>query len=120
MNHRDTEDTEKTNTEKTSEDWKLKQEEWRREGQRGQGTFPPPPGMLPSSFFDLPSSFLCLVFSVSSVSLWFIASGHSYFFGVPCVTLRPETEWVETVQAGWHVLVGPERERIVEAVLRRV
>ena len=40
----------------------------------------------------------------------------AYFFGVPCVTLRPETEWVETVEAGWNVVVGAERERIVEAV----
>ena len=40
----------------------------------------------------------------------------AYFFGVPCVTLRPETEWVETVEAGWNVVVGAEREQIVEAV----
>lgn len=39
----------------------------------------------------------------------------AYFFGVPCVTLRPETEWVETVEAGWNVVVGADRERIVEA-----
>lgn len=39
----------------------------------------------------------------------------AYFFAVPCVTLRPETEWVETVEAGWNVVVGAERERIVSA-----
>lgn len=40
----------------------------------------------------------------------------AYFFGVPCVTLREETEWVETVDAGWNVLVGAHEERILEAV----
>ncbi len=40
----------------------------------------------------------------------------AYFMGVPCVTLRPETEWVETVKAGWNVVVGADREKIVNAV----
>ncbi len=40
----------------------------------------------------------------------------AYFFAVPCVTLRPETEWVETVEAGWNVVVDADRERIVWAV----
>ena len=40
----------------------------------------------------------------------------AYFMCVPCVTLRPETEWVETVEAGWNVVVGANREKIVNAV----
>jgi UDP-N-acetylglucosamine 2-epimerase (non-hydrolysing)/UDP-GlcNAc3NAcA epimerase len=40
----------------------------------------------------------------------------AYFFGVPCVTMREETEWVETVQLGWNVLTGTDEERIVSAV----
>jgi UDP-GlcNAc3NAcA epimerase len=40
----------------------------------------------------------------------------AYFFGVPCVTMRTETEWVETVETGWNVVVGADREKILEAV----
>jgi UDP-GlcNAc3NAcA epimerase len=43
----------------------------------------------------------------------------AYWFSVPCFTLREETEWVETVESGWNVLVGTETERIVEEVRRR-
>ena len=42
----------------------------------------------------------------------------AYFFAVPCVTLRPETEWIETVEEGWNVLAGADRKSIMAAVNR--
>jgi len=40
----------------------------------------------------------------------------AYFCRVPCITLRPETEWIETVEAGWNVVAGADRDRIVDGV----
>lgn len=40
----------------------------------------------------------------------------AFFYQVPCITLRDETEWVETVASGWNQLVGADRERIQKAV----
>ncbi|MHC4843457.1 MAG: UDP-N-acetyl glucosamine 2-epimerase, partial [Planctomycetota bacterium] len=40
----------------------------------------------------------------------------AYFYRVPCVTLRDETEWIETVQSGWNTLAGADSKKIVQQV----
>jgi UDP-GlcNAc3NAcA epimerase len=40
----------------------------------------------------------------------------AYWLGVPCVTMRDETEWVETVQSGWNTLTGADSAQIIEKV----
>jgi UDP-N-acetylglucosamine 2-epimerase len=43
----------------------------------------------------------------------------AYSWRVPCITMREETEWVETVETGWNVLVGVEPESVRDAFRRK-
>jgi UDP-N-acetylglucosamine 2-epimerase len=40
----------------------------------------------------------------------------AYWYGVPCVTARPSTEWVDTVEVGANILVDADPDRIASAV----
>jgi UDP-GlcNAc3NAcA epimerase len=40
----------------------------------------------------------------------------AYWYGVPCVTMRPSTEWVDTVELGANTLVDDDPDRLVAAV----
>lgn len=44
----------------------------------------------------------------------------AFLLGVPCVTLREETEWTETVEAGWNTVVGSCPQAIIEAIGRSI
>lgn len=42
----------------------------------------------------------------------------AYLWGVPCITMREETEWIETVSTGWNTLVGVDAGKFVEALAK--
>jgi UDP-GlcNAc3NAcA epimerase len=67
----------------------------------------------PIGYFDM----LCLV---SHARMMLTDSGglqkETFFLGCPCITLREETEWVETVQGGGNLVAGVEPDAILGAV----
>ena len=66
-----------------------------------------------------PVGYLEMVWLIDNCSLVMTDSGglqkEAYFFEKQCITLRDETEWVELVECGANVLVGADKESIIEA-----
>ncbi len=74
-----------------------------------------------------PVGYLDMIRLVDSAAAVLTDSGglqkEAFFLGVPCLTLRDETEWTETVEGGGNTLVGADREKIavgVQQVLENV
>jgi UDP-N-acetylglucosamine 2-epimerase len=67
-----------------------------------------------------PLDYFDMVTASASARLILTDSGglqkEAYWLGVPCVTMRDETEWVETVDAGWNIITGADYDKIVHNV----
>jgi len=74
-------------------------------------------GILGKTMVIDPAPYLDMIMLESSSRLIITDSGgvqkEAYFFRKPCVTLRNETEWVETVSSGWNRLCSPEPEEFM-------
>ncbi len=67
-----------------------------------------------------PVSYVEMIALESEARLLLTDSGgvqkEAYFFGVPCVVVREETEWTELVEIGWNRLAGTQPAEILAAV----
>src|SRR5205085_12089060 len=77
-------------------------------------------GEVPSNVEVLaPVGYLDMAALVSQARVLVTDSGglqkEAYWYGVPCVTARPSTEWVDTVELGANVLVDDDPEKLAAA-----
>lgn len=79
-------------------------------------------GFIDNSVISIiePVGYLDMVVLESQAHLIVTDSGgvqkEAFFHRVPCITVRPSTEWIETVELGWNRLVEADRQLIVDAI----
>ena len=70
-----------------------------------------------------PVDYLDMVMLEKNAETIFTDSGgvqkEAYFHRTPCITLREETEWIETVNAGWNQIAGYKTEKIIDCLGRK-
>jgi UDP-GlcNAc3NAcA epimerase len=73
--------------------------------------------LLPNLIITEPLPFLDMIALEQSSRVILTDSGgvqkEAFFYNVPCITMRDETEWVETVHLGWNTLVGASTNSIL-------
>ncbi|WP_188455301.1 non-hydrolyzing UDP-N-acetylglucosamine 2-epimerase [Virgibacillus oceani] len=78
--------------------------------------------LLSSSNIKLvePLNYLDMLAVTSQAKLILTDSGglqkEAYMFHIPCITLRDETEWIETVKTGWNKVIGSNTQEILDAI----
>lgn len=74
----------------------------------------------PDVHFIPPANYLDMLALLEAAAVAITDSGglqkEAYALKTPCVTVRPETEWVETVESGWNTLAAPTHDSITRAV----
>ena len=67
-----------------------------------------------------PVDYLDMIMLEKNAATIFTDSGgiqkEAYFYRTPCITMREETEWTETVHAGWNQIAGFQSEKIMECL----
>ena len=70
-----------------------------------------------------PVGFLDMVMLEKNAALIATDSGgvqkEAFFYQIPCVTLREETEWVELVDLGWNTVVHPLSEDVIISAIKK-
>ena len=76
--------------------------------------------MLPSNVVGLPPLGYFDMLSLQKMSSVIITDSgglqEAFFHATPCITIRPETEWVETLDAGWNKLVWGDINQLMNEV----